>query len=105
MSDEARQGDLGDDEVEVSTVILVDEDGNERDFIILSVLEHEGERYAVLESVETFEAEEEDVEPELVIMKIAVDEEGDEILEPVQDDAIADAVFERFASEGDDLDN
>lgn len=105
MSDDTKQGELGDDEVEVSTVILVDEDGNERDFIILSVIEHAGGRYAVLESVETFEAEDDDVEPELVVMMIAIDDEGDEILAPVEDEAMADAVFELFASEGDDLES
>ena len=105
MSDDTKQGELGDDEVEVSTVILVDEDGNERDFIILSVIEHEGGRFAVLESVETFEAEDDDVEPELVVMMIAIDDEGDEILAPVEDESLADAVFERFASEGDEMES
>ena len=58
-------------------VTLIDEDGNEVEFEHIDTVEYEGV--------------EEDAE--VVIMQVVTDENGEELLEGVEDDDIADAVF------------
>lgn len=78
-------------EEEFSTVTLVDDEGNEKDFVIVTVLPFEGAQYAIMEPVETLDAD----EAEIVAMKLGVDEEGDETLLPLEDDEY-DRVFEAY---------
>ena len=69
-------------------VTLIDEDGNEVEFEHLDTVEYEGTTYLAFIPAEL--AVEEDAE--VVIMQI-VEENGEEMLEAVEDDEIADAVF------------
>ena len=70
--------DAGEEEVEMDVVILVDEDGAEKEFVIVHVLPHNGKDYAILEPVETLDAD----ESEIVAMLLGV--------------ATYDAVFEAY---------
>lgn len=70
-------------------VTLIDEDGNEVEFEHIDTVEYEGRTYLAFIPAEL--SVEEDAE--VVIMQI-VEENGEEMLEGVEDDDIADAVFQ-----------
>ena len=70
-------------------VTLIDEDGNEVEFEHIDTVEYEGVTYLAFIPAEL--SLEEDAE--VVIMQI-VEENGEELLEAVEDDEIADAVFD-----------
>lgn len=70
-------------------VTLTDEDGNEVEFEHIDTVEYEGNTYLAFIPAE-LKAEE---EAEVVILQV-VEENGEEILASVEDDAIADAVFD-----------
>ena len=70
-------------------VTLIDEDGNEVEFEHIDTVEYEGVTYLAFIPVEL--SVEEDAE--VVIMQVVTDENGEELLEGVEDDDIADAVF------------
>ena len=70
-------------------VTLIDEDGNEVEFEHIDTVEYEGVTYLAFIPAEL--SVEEDAE--VVIMQVVTDENGEELLEGVDDDDIADAVF------------
>ena len=70
-------------------VTLIDEDGNEVEFEHIDTVEYEGVTYLAFIPAEL--SVEEDAEG--VIMQVVTDENGEELLEGVEDDDIADAVF------------
>ena len=70
-------------------VTLIDEDGNEVEFEHIDTVEYEGVTYLAFIPAEL--SVEEDAE--VVIMQVVTDENGEELLEGVEDDDIADAVF------------
>ena len=70
-------------------VKLIDEDGNEVEFEHIDTVEYEGVTYLAFIPAEL--SVEEDAE--VVIMQVVTDENGEELLEGVEDDDIADAVF------------
>ena len=70
-------------------VTLIDEDGNEVEFEHIDTVEYEGVTYLAFIPAEL--SVEEDAE--VVIMQVVTDEHGEELLEGVEDDDIADAVF------------
>ena len=70
-------------------VTLIDEDGNEVEFQHIDTVEYEGVTYLAFIPAEL--SVEEDAE--VVIMQVVTDENGEELLEGVEDDDIADAVF------------
>ena len=70
-------------------VTLIDEDGNEVEFEHIDTVEYEGVTYLAFITAEL--SVEEDAE--VVIMQVVTDENGEELLEGVEDDDIADAVF------------
>jgi uncharacterized protein YrzB (UPF0473 family) len=91
---------------EVATILLMDEEGEEHLFELIAELEIEGEHYKVLVPLDEEEGdlEEEDVEVEVIIMKVLVDEEGEEFLCDIEDDEewerVADAWQELMEGEG-----
>ena len=70
-------------------VTLIDEDGNEVEFEHIDTVEYNGVTYLAFIPAEL--SVEEDAE--VVIMQVVTDENGEELLEGVEDDDIADAVF------------
>ena len=70
-------------------VTLIDEDGNEVEFEHIDTVEYEGVTYLAFIPAEL--SVEEDAE--VVIMQVVTYENGEELLEGVEDDDIADAVF------------
>lgn len=77
------------------TIIPLDFDGVTHDFELLSVEDYNDEQYAVLCPVESFEGFSDD---EVLIFKLipAEDENSDDQLEIVEDDAVIQAVFDIF---------
>jgi len=100
------------DEMDEKLVTLVDEDGDERDFVVIDMIEVEGSRYAVLLPAENVEMDEEldededfedeeDVddeedEGEAIILKFVIDDEGNEILVDIEDDEEWDRVADAW---------
>ena len=74
---------------------LTDEEGNELYFSLLGTLEHEGGVYKALIPVDEEGNEQSD---EYVILKCGVDDDGEEVLETIEDDD----EFERIADIFDD---
>ncbi len=70
-------------------VTLVDDEGNEKEFEHIDTVEYEGETYLAFIPTELSLEE----EAEVVIMKV-VEENGEELLEGIEDDETADAVFQ-----------
>ncbi len=89
---------------EFPVLVLVDEEGAEHEFELLAELEIENETYRVLIPLFSFAEEDEDEEEvEVVILKVIVDEEGNELLGDIEDDdeweRVADAWQELVESE------
>ena len=83
------------EELPEGIIELTDEDGVTSQFEYLTTLDHEGEMYVVLMLVEDEEAD--DDEGEVLILKIEKDEEtGEDIYVSVDDEAVSQAVFEKF---------
>lgn len=79
---------------------LTDEDGNELHFALLGTLEHEGEVYKALIPVNEDGEEESN---EYVILKCAVDEDGEDVLETIEDDEEFDRIADIFDDEFSDI--
>jgi uncharacterized protein YrzB (UPF0473 family) len=72
-------------------VVLVDEDGEETECVILAVVDHEGQDYAVLAPREQLQQSGEREEVELFLLEYHRDADGREIFAPIDDE-------ERFES-------
>lgn len=67
---------------EENVVILTDEDGHDHEFLVLDIMELDDMEYAILLPLEEEEGEEE----EAIILKIGLDENGEEVLFDIEDD-------------------
>ncbi|OPZ61977.1 MAG: hypothetical protein BWY85_02237 [Firmicutes bacterium ADurb.Bin506] len=83
-------------------VTLVDEDGHEQDFAIDEIVEIDEVRYAVLIPVECYENEDEEVCEDAVIMRVEVDDDGEEYLADIEDEEEFERVVEVLESFDDD---
>lgn len=88
---------------EFPVLVLVDEEGIEHEFELLAELEIEDETYRVLVPLDDFDEEDEESDLEVVILKVVLDEEGNEFLSDIEDDEewekVADAWQELVDSE------
>ena len=93
------------DENENIVELVDDETGETVVFEHLATLEHEGDMYIALMLPEDVESD--DDEGEVIIMKIDQDEDGNECYVSVEDEAVQEAVFEKFLvlMEEDDTDD
>ena len=82
------------DERENIVELVDDETGETVVFEHLATLEHEGDMYIALMLPEDVESD--DDEGEVIIMKIDQDEDGNECYVSVEDEALQEAVFEKF---------
>ncbi|PKM88547.1 MAG: DUF1292 domain-containing protein [Firmicutes bacterium HGW-Firmicutes-12] len=64
-------------------IVLIDEEGVEHEFILIDMLEVDGQEYAILEPLEI---EEEEEEAEAIILKVTKDENDEDILTDIEDD-------------------
>ena len=79
---------------------LTDEDDNELHFALLGTLEHEGNVYKALVPVNE---DGEEQSEEYVILKCAVDENGEDVLETIEDDEEFDKIADIFDDEFSDI--
>ena len=85
------------DEQEGNIITLLDEDGTEHEFEHLGSIEHDGSTYVAL--VPAYDDPEQilDGDGDLVILKVAYDEEsGEDVLAAIEDDDEFNAVSEKF---------
>lgn len=85
-------------------ITLVDEEGAEHDFEVIDVIEVDSEKYAILLPVEEGgDAEIEDENGEAIILKFAMDDDGNEFLVDIDDneewEKVADAWEEMLEDE------
>ena len=76
-------------------VTLIDEEGAELRFEVLDVIEYEGTEYAVL-------LPDDEEADSVIILRVDVDENGNESLDSEADEKILDAVFEIFVENNSD---
>ena len=69
--------------MDMEEVVLVDEDGEEHTFLMLDAIEVDGSQYAILQPTGD---ELDDEEWEAVVLKIELDEHGEEVLVEIEDD-------------------
>ena len=87
---------LKDDAVELledEVITLFDDDGKPVDFHEVAVIDHEDEFYALLQPVELIDGIGED---EAVIFKIKHEDDETDSFEPVKEEAILEAVFNKY---------
>ena len=95
MTDDINGNIPEEEELPEGIIELTDEDGVTTQFEYLTTIEYEGALYVVLMVLE--EEETDDDEGEVLILKIEKDPETDEdIYVSVDDDAISQAVFDKF---------
>lgn len=91
------------DELMEEVIVLVDEEGQEYEFIVQAELEIEGETYRVLIPLDVEEEDDEEDEIEVLILKVVYDEEGNEFMSEIEDEEewemVADAWDELVANE------
>jgi len=80
-------------------VVLTDDEGNDHEFEVLQILEIDDAEYAIL-----LPLEQEGEEDEAVILKIGVDENGDEVLYDIEDDDEWEMVAQAWQECADDMD-
>ena len=78
----------------------VDEEGNPIYFQLFDVIEFNGQDYAMLMPVDE---DDEDAEPEIVLMRLVSDGEDEYSFETIEDDAEFEAVSEYIASIEDEV--
>ena len=82
---------------------LTDDDGNVTRFEYMTTIDYEGELYVALMLADEDEETEEE-EGNVVILKIEQDENGEDIYVSIEDEALADAVFQKFLEMVDEAD-
>ena len=88
MKDEQNINEEGEELIE-----LIDDEGNIINFSLLDVTEYKGQKYTLLLAAEP---NEEIAEDEVVIFRY---NEAEETLEPIEDEALLEEVFEFYQSE------
>ncbi len=75
------------------TITLTDQDGSEVEFEVLDVVPYDNREYAVL-----LPADDDSDQPEVVILELfaAQEEDAEDVLQGVEDEAILEAVFKLF---------
>ncbi len=91
----SEEKDIEELELDEEVIELIDDDGKVIKFKILDVIEYKGEKYALLLAAEPSE---EIAEDEVVIFRLNEDEQ---VLEPIEDDALLEEVFEFYQQETD----
>lgn len=91
----ADEEELLDDEI----IELVDEEGKVIKFKLLDVTEYKGEKYTLLLAAEP---NEEIADDEVVIFRL---NEEEETLDPIEDEALLEEIFDFYQSEADDEEN
>ena len=82
------------DENDLGTIVLFDENDKEVEFEQIAIIPYEDEVYAILKPVKEMEGVAED---EAIVFLLDADDDSDDVLSVVEDDAIIDAVFDAYS--------
>jgi uncharacterized protein YrzB (UPF0473 family) len=82
-------------------VVISDEDGNDIELEHLDTIEHEGQTYMAFIPADTGEDEE---EIDFFILRLEEDEEGEEVLATVDDEAELDKIYAMFMKRMEEFD-
>ena len=74
-------------------ITIVDDDGQEFELEVLDTMDYNGESYTAFLPADL---DENDPDYGLVLLRNAVDENGDEVFDTIDDDAELDDVYEQF---------
>ena len=97
MADDIKNNVPEEEELPEGIIELTDEEGVTSQFEYLTTIDHEGELYVVLMLLDDENTDDE--EGEVLILKIEKDPETEEdIYVSVDDDAVSQAVFEKFVA-------
>lgn len=99
-----------DDSEEISeedVLLFTDEHGNERDGLIVAVIEHEGGEYAVVQPLDQFQDDDDDDEAEIetYVFSVTTNEAGEQGYGEVEDEAAFNAVCDAFSELMDTVDD
>ncbi len=83
-----------------NVIILIDDEGKEMPFEVLDIIEDSDKRYAV--GIPAEEAAEEAEEGTVLIMRIVPANDEEDILEPIEDNAELERIFEIFKTRMED---
>lgn len=83
-------------------VTVVDEDGVQHEFEMLDAIETDNGRYVALLPIYEDPADEINDDGELIILQV-VEEDGEELLAPIEDEAVFDEIAEIFEERLNDL--
>ena len=96
---------------EDEVLTLTDEEGNEHEFSVIDMIEMDGSEYAILLPIEAEadadaeadaeaddDADDDADDEEAIILKIVIDDEGNEVLEDIEDDEEWEKVADTYAS-------
>lgn len=86
-------------EEENEIIELVDDEGKVLKFKLLDVCEYKGEKYTLLIAAEP---NEEIADDEVVIFRL---NEKEEMLEPIEDDALLDEIYDYYCKEEDEIED
>lgn len=81
------------DENDLGTIVLYDENDKEVEFEQIAIIPYENEVYAILKPVKEMEGVADD---EAIVFLLDADEDSEDVLSVVEDDAIIDAVFDAY---------
>ncbi|MEG2421930.1 MAG: DUF1292 domain-containing protein [Oscillospiraceae bacterium] len=84
-------------------ITITDEEGNDIELELLETIEYNGERYMAFfpaeeaneDGTEPEESDEDDEEEGLIILKV-IEEDGEDLLSTIDDEAELEAVYEQF---------
>ena len=77
-----------------NVIVLIDDEGKEMPFEVLDIIEEDEKRYAV--GIPAEEAADEAEEGTVLIMRIVPANDEEDILEPIEDEAELQKIFEIF---------
>ncbi|GEA16073.1 MAG: hypothetical protein PWR22_1537 [Moorella sp. (in: firmicutes)] len=76
-----------------NTIVLTDDEGQEHEFVVVDILNVEDDEYAILLPVGTSDTE----AAEAIVLKIGLDEDGNEVLYEIEDEDEWQRVAEAWA--------
>ena len=84
------------DQAEVSVIELYDEAGESVKFEHLDTIELDGAKYVVITPLNEEAEVGDEIESDVYIMLVATTDDGEEVLEMIEDDSIVEKIFEEF---------
>ena len=100
MSEDIKDIELGEDENYVLT--LVNDDGDEEDFVLLDVIEYEGSTYAVLQPESDVT---DDNEAEVVIFRMEGNDEDGTTYMPIESEELLNTLFDKFLEDLEEIED